>query len=354
MMKKVFLILSFVPLLFHFPYLLQAWNTSRLDHYDWIFFLAAVPAAFWAVRKEKWGKCDYFALFLLVPVLLLTSFPALHHINALCVASALGVIFAFQWLLGGWAFAYRILPVAILLLLGTPSSSYQLSLLLMFPVWGAWVTKFVLAILCFTWIWYNNKSGFPVKKGTLFFLFSVLFSVLILLHTKELYFEGVGFVPEFPVRSGDFWGRRIGMDENTRRFFATSTVRQIRYTKNNVDISVLAVKCGKNIHEIHPASHCLRTSQWTVLSEKILHLRRNFAVTEIEAQKGGNHILVWVWYSSKEFSTPGFLGFRRHFKAGRDYFTYQVSVPVYENTNESRKNLHSFLQTLKGSKNDTI
>ena len=124
-------------------------------------------------------------------------------------------------------------------------------------------------------------------------------------------------------------------------------VRQYRYAVRSNDIAVLAVLCGKNVHEIHPASHCLRTSQWTVNSEKIFHLRDNFAVTEIDARKGNTRILVWVWYSSTKFSTPGFLGFRRQFRPGGIYYTYQISVPVWGNIDESRAELKNFIQRLK-------
>jgi len=350
MIKIIFILLSFLPLVIHSPYLLQAWSGSRLDHWDWIFYLASIPAAAWAMRSQKIGKCDFYALFLLIPMLMLTAGGSLHHINALSIASAAGVIFAAVWLLGSWAVAYRLLPAAVILLLGTPSSSYQISLLMMCPVWAAWAVKFLLAVLCLIWIWYNRHSGSLIKKGTLCFSAAVLASGFLLLHTRELYFRGVSFIPEFASHCGDFWGRSIQPDANTKRFFVTSTVRQYRYTQNNIDISVLAVKCGKNIHEIHPASHCLRTSLWRVDSEKILYLQDNLAVTEIDAQKGSNHILVWVWYSSEKFSTPGFLGFRRHFKPGENYYTYQISVPLYGNIETSRKALKNFVQTLKRKK----
>ena len=45
MIKIALVLLSSLPLLLHSPYLLQAWRNSRLDHLDWIFYLAAVPAA---------------------------------------------------------------------------------------------------------------------------------------------------------------------------------------------------------------------------------------------------------------------------------------------------------------------
>ena len=350
MTKIILLLLSFLPLSLCVPYLLRAWSGSRLDKLDWIFFLLAVPAFFWAVQKEKREKWDFYALLLLVPMLFLALATPLHHINALSAAAASGVIFSVIWLLYSWQFAYRTLPVFFILLCGTPSSSYQLSLLLMCPVWAAWAVKFLLAGACFLWIFCNRRFHLTVKKGTFFFTGALIASGLLLLHTKELYFEGKDFIPEFPSHVGNYWGRSLQVDANTRSFFATSTVRQFRYTADNADIAVLAVQCGKNIHEIHPASHCLRTSMWTVHSEKILYLKENFAVTEIDAEKGTTRILVWVWYSSETLSTPSFLGFRRHFSAGSRYFTYQISVPVYKNVEQGRNELKKFVMLLKKEK----
>ena len=350
MLKMILLLLSIVPLGFHAPYLLQAWSSSRLDKLDWLFYLLAVAVAVRACRSVKMGKCDFYALFLLIPVLGVAVTTPFYQINAVGIAAAAAVIFAAVWLLAGWNFAYRVLPAAVILLLGTPSSSYQLSLLMMCPVWVAWMVKFLLAVLCAGWLECSIRLGWLVQKGTLFFSAAVLGSCFLLLHTKELYFEGKSFIPVFSAHVGEFWGRSLNPDANTKRFFATSTVRQYRYTRSDMDISVLAVRCGSDIHEIHPASHCLRTSQWTIHSEKILYLQDNFAVTEIDAQKGGTRLLVWVWYSSENFSTPGFLGFRRHFKANGNYYTYQISIPVYENLEQSRDMLKKFIRVLKREK----
>ena len=283
-------------------------------------------------------------------MLLLALATPYHQINAVGIAASVGVIYAVLWLVNSWNLAYRVLPAAVILLLGTPSSSYHISLLLMCPVWMAWAVKFVLAILCGVWIWCNKRYNWQVKKGTLCFSAAAAGSCFLLIHTRELYIEGRSFTPEFAQHIGDFWGRTIVPDENTRRFFATSTVKQFRYTKNNADISVLAVQCGKNIHEIHPASHCLRTSMWTINSEKIHYLDDNFAVTEIDASKGNVRLLVWVWFSSEELSTPSFLGFRHHFQAGSKYYTYQISIPIYRNAEESRRELEKFIRQLKKEK----
>ena len=350
MIKIILICVSFLPLLLHSTYLWQTWTGSRLDHWDWIFFLLSIPATFWAIHKEKFEKCDFCALLMLIPCLILTLLEQIHHINALAVASAVCVIFSAVWLLGSWNFAYKVLPITILLLLGTPSSSYQLSLVMMCPVATAWAVKFLLAVLCLIWIWYTKRTGVLVKCSTIFFLAAALVTGLILLHSKALYFKGTSFIPEFPAHCGEFWGRSIQPDANTKRFFVTSTVKQYRYTKADTEISVLAVECGENIHEIHPASHCLRTSRWVVTSEKMFRLRDDFAVTEIEAHKGNYSALIWVWYSSDEFSTPGFLGFRRKFRNNGKYHTFQISISIGKNVETSRDVLKNFIDSLEQKK----
>ncbi|MBO5723617.1 MAG: exosortase-associated EpsI family protein [Lentisphaeria bacterium] len=347
-MIKIFLMLcSLIPLCLQIPYLLSAWRSSRLDQWDWIFYLLAVPAVVLAVRRRKMEQWDYHALVPGIGTLFLVLTTPYHKINALAAASAVVFIFAIVWGTSSWNFACRLLPAVMIVLLGTPSSSYALSLLLMCPVWMAWTIKFLLTGLCFVWIFCNERFNLQIKKGTLCFVTAVLCSSFLLLHSKEIYFEGRSFIPVFPGHIGEFWGRSIEPDQNTKRFFVTSTVKQFRYTKNNVDISVLAVKCGSNIHEIHPASHCLRTSFWTIHSEKTLYLQENFAVTEIDAQKGASRYLIWVWYSSEKFSTPGFLGFRRHFRGGGRSYTYQISTPVFKDIHKSRTELRKFIRFLK-------
>ena len=284
---------------------------------------------------------------LLVPVLALSLSGGIHHITALAIACSVAVIFSAVWLIASWNFAVRVLPVAVILLSGTPSSSYAVSLLLMCPVWMAWGIKFLLTILCFIWIYCNKRFDWQIRRSTLCFVAAAISSCFLLLHSKEIYFEGKSFIPEFSGNIGEYWGRSIEPDENTKRFFVSGTVKQFRYTGNDIDISILAVKCGKDIHEIHPASHCLRTSFWTVHSEKILYLQNDFAVTEIYAEKGASRFLIWVWYSGENFSTPGFLGFRRRFRNTGNYYTYQISIPVEQDIGRSRKELQKFVQMLK-------
>lgn len=345
-MKKTLLmfasLLGFLP---NAPYLLHAWRNSRLDSLDWIFYTLSVPAAVWVARENKPEKCDHWGWLLLTPAAFLLAGRSLHNINAASVLGSVWFVWSVIWILGGWHFAYRWLPVFLILTLGTPSLTYQLSQWAMISVSWAIVLKFMLASAGFLWIFCNGHFRWRLRKESAFFLAAALFSAL-LLRSKDFYFTGRSFVPDYSLRVGRFVGRSITPDAETRRFFATSDVQQYRYAVGDSDLAVLSVHCGDNIHEIHPASHCLRTSQWKVESEKPYFLQPDFAVTEIEAQKGPIRILVWVWYSGREFSSPSFFGFRRHFRPGGDYYTCQISIPVTTEVAESRKLLLEFVNAL--------
>ncbi|MBO7741319.1 MAG: hypothetical protein J6S21_02080, partial [Victivallales bacterium] len=169
MKKIIFMFCSLLPLCLQIPYLLSAWRFSRLDQWDALFYLLAVPAAAYAVRKAEISHWDRRALFPAVPLLLLALGTPWHQTHALAIAASALFIFTAVWLAASWSFAYRLLPAILILLLGTPSSSYALSCLLMCPVWAAWAVKFLLSALCFLWIFCNERFGLQLKTGTLCF-----------------------------------------------------------------------------------------------------------------------------------------------------------------------------------------
>ena len=350
MKKYILMALSLLIFLPNSAYMLQAWRSSRLDSWDWVFFLLAVPALIWAWEKKAIGKWDWRAFCVMIPALAAVAARSVHQINALSVAGSIFFVWGTAFLAGNWNFAYKLLPVLGIMLLGTPSSSYRLAQLMMISTAAAMGMKILFAAGCMGWIYANKRLNWHLKGGTILFMTAVLLSVVIAFHADELYFSGKSFIPELPAKAGGFYGRHIEPDKNTKRFFATSRVEQYRYIASGEEISVLKVRCGKNIHEIHPASHCLRTSRWVVTSEKMFRLRDDFAVTEIEAHKGNYSALIWVWYSSDEFSTPGFLGFRRKFRNNGKYHTFQISISIGKNVETSRDVLKKFIDSLEQKK----
>ena len=127
MIKVILLILSAIPLACQIPYFIQAWSGSRLDRWDWIYYLLGIGAMIGALYVRKPGKFDWRGVVLLLVMLALTFSTSYHQINALSIAAAVGVIFAAAWSLGAWAFAYALLPAIFILLIGTPSSSYYIN-----------------------------------------------------------------------------------------------------------------------------------------------------------------------------------------------------------------------------------
>ena len=349
-MKKYILIFaSFLGFLPNVRYLYQAWSHSRLDSFDWIFYLIGLGAIIWGMKDNRPGKLDFSALVTAFISLLLIVGKNYYHVNALSVLGSIGFAWSISCFVGGWAFGYRLLPGFCILVLGTPSSSYYMAKLFMISASVCIIFKFVLAVIICGGVYLNQRYKFLPRKGSCFFVGLSVFTLILILHAKELYFSADSFIVKFKLQVGEFIGRSIIPDANTKRFFATSEVKQYRYFGENSEIAVLAVRCGRNVHEIHPASHCLRTSRWEILSEKIFFVNDKLAVTEIEAVKNSTHILVWVWYSSEEFSTPAFLGFRRRFRVNGvgNYYTYQISVPIIESADASRKVLQNFISTLK-------
>ena len=85
MIKLLLLFPAFLVMGLQTPYLLQAWNSSRLDHWDWLFYLCTVPAVLWAIRSEKKGRYDWydFPLF---------RYPRSTAILATCPNSPLGLL----------------------------------------------------------------------------------------------------------------------------------------------------------------------------------------------------------------------------------------------------------------------
>ncbi len=343
-MKKILIVSSLLIFTPYAKYLWQTWRSSPMDSLDWIFFLLAVPAAVFALRRHSMERHCHWAWGSVVPAFLLAAGREFYHVNAAGLLGCIWFVWSVTWLLAGWSTAGVLLPVSLITALGTPGSTYWLSMLTGLDVQLVWAVKFLLAAGCFVWIYFNIIP----KKETVFFAATVL-AALLLLHTGELFFIRQSFIPQFNLQAGKFTGRAIIPDENTRRFFASSTVTQYRYNHGDRDIAVLAVRCGGDIHEIHPASHCLRSGKWQILSEKIYHVNSDFAVTEITAQRGADRILVWVWYSGKDFSTPAFPGFRRYFRPGSECYTYQISTPASSN---ARQILHEFISIVGGKDTD--
>ena len=85
MKKYLLILLSFLIYIPSANYLIQAWESSRLDSYDWIFYLLTIPAAAWSVYKNRCEKSDWKAVFIAVPALIAALLKNFHYVNALSI-----------------------------------------------------------------------------------------------------------------------------------------------------------------------------------------------------------------------------------------------------------------------------
>ena len=103
------------------------------------------------------------------------------------------------------------------------------------------------------------------------------------------------------------------------------------------------VKCGSDIHKIHPASHCLRSGGAVIRDESIVMRQlpdgRSLPVTEIHSTVHGNPLLTFVWYTGPGETTGSFFAFRRKWSASEEWRSYQFVVPVQDGFEEAARKL---------------
>lgn len=342
-----------IPLCCLVPYILRAWLQSPLDAFDVVFVPLAGLTLAWAVSKLHAAEVRYHlnkrALFLLVPTVLALTGAFLMHVHAAAIALSIVLWWTVCWTFRGWEYAWRLLPVFAILGLITTSGTYWTCYFTGCDVNSVYGLKVAFAVAMLGLEYAAIEWDFRLRARTIF-VFLIGFALTFLgLEIKSHRGAYRPFSPEFsPNSAPGFIGRELQNSAEAKSFFKTSDAHYYRYADDLGPVSALQVNVGANIHEIHPATLCLRSGGWDIISEKPSEVTvkgKQIQVSEIQAEKGPVSILVWVWYSSYDFSTGSFLSFRRYtgLKKGTDWRTYQVSVPLGEGRASARQRLLRFL-----------
>ena len=306
--KLCLLAVSTIPFIVKVAYLNRAWVSSPVDR----------------ARLGLWGTAALLTVFVALCLKLVKRFPAerplrdsrslrvlplplimyvvglMLDLNAVQLVASVGILWATAWMLYGRTSGLMLAPAAVFAVLAVPGSSY-------------WLGKAASAFTA------------PVTAA---------------------------YVPVFDAYSQKgYLGREVPPTEGFRRFFRTSDAHQFRYASSSNEVAVLAVGIGKDIHEIHPATHCLRSSGWRICSEELRYVAlpgRNepLSVTEaITVGEMGTQQLVWVWYSSDAASTGSFIRFRRLYSKNVPWRTYQLTTFVGKDgdVGRARQRLLGFL-----------
>ena len=269
---------------------MKAWVTSPVDRINiglygslsLLFVLIAVVAKlhwrFLTVRPMKRSRSLRLAL---VP-LVLYAIGFIWSVNALQLIASVGLLWAVAWGLYGRVSGLMLAPAAVCAVLAVPGSVY--------------------------WI---SRAGQAFTGET-----------------------AAAFAPAFaPDSQKGYLGREIEPSDGFTRFFRTSEARQFAYANASNAVSVLSVKIGRDVHEIHPATHCLRSGGWFVESDELRKVDLpgrvgSFQVTEAVVQKGGTRALVWIWYSTDELSVGSFLRFRQLYSRTDRWQGFQIMTAV--------------------------
>lgn len=347
-LKSAMLAVGFFPLLWKLPYMWTAWQNSPLDRWDWVFFIlfSLLVITLWSrLKRDSEPNFDLSALFTAVPFLLLFfgSFMLDNHLVG--IVAAISFSWSMCWLTLGWRCGYLIFPAYGILLLGCTSSTYWLGHFFATP---GLLIKSIAVVVFVLWLLVNLLFKFKVRRNS--FCFTIVALALILFSVQQLntlQYHGAPFLPEFSsLGFGDYLGRAQPITDDDQRFFGNSKLEKYQFASDTVAIGVLAVHCGKDVHKIHPASHCLTASGWKVDEEYLLEVNLSggpFQVNEIMAHNQDYPVLIWCWYSNRGFSTGSFIGFRRHWSKNTEWFTWQISTPIVKSEEESRQVLQSFL-----------
>lgn len=333
-----------MPLLFTMPYIINAWMSSKLDRWDWCFpVLFGITAV---ITIRTWRNIDRFfdrrAIAPMIIVIAMAAFMIYMRIYAILIFSLVILWWCIVWLAQGWPRAYRIMPAFAILALMTTSSGYWIGYFLNLPATEGVIVKFFLAAaLCFV-MFVNYKINHHPRPAALGFAAVAVLAVAIITGEKNFSRTCQPLMLKCIGSFGDFIGRSQPLDQSFKRFFQQSEVLDFVYADNAGNtISVLEIKCGDNVHEIHPASHCMRSSGWEIISEQLVDHTINgqfVQITEIVARNRTAELLVWSWFTNDSLSTGSFLNFRRLWHSKSQWRSYQISTSMH-NGREQAENL---------------
>lgn len=357
-LRFLLLIAGFVPYVVKLPYIMRAWDNSPQDRLDWVFvllFAILFPLVWMLTRKRKEvAKADFYVLIVLLPAVF--GYAASIHmgINAIQIICGIAIAYSVFWLIYGGQNAYRVLPAFALLGLGVTSTTYWINHYFdSSQIIHGFVIKAVFTGFLLLWLLVNYLREKQIETKTLLFGGAVCVASFLIWQSSALSTEtGPAIVLNLSEgKVGPYLGQSQEVTAEDIRFFGEdSEVEKFYYIGSEDGIYVLAITCGEKINSIHPASHCLRSSGWTVVSEEIIRTGVSGPtsnVNEVIAEDANGRYVFWVWYTNMDFSTASFVHFRKKWKRDEIWRTYQVMVPLRGETSDvlvsARTQLREFI-----------
>lgn len=350
--------LAGIPFFLTLPYTVHSWRISPMDRPNWIFHLGflllaacAVPAVKDSV-KERDENAPLAALFAISFLGMFLGATFVRQINMVRILAGMAFWWACVWLFCGWKAAWAVLPAFAVLSLGCTSSTFLLCNHFLIQPQTALFLKIGAAVLCAAVCAVIMLTDYVMKYGTLFFLLAAALIIYCVLTLPNDAKPVPPFLPDLTDAPAGFTITENPLTEDMIRFFEGAEVHQYQITDGIFQCNFLEVKCGDDIHKIHPASHCLRSSGAVIQSENIVtHTMpdgRELSVTEIRSKIRGTPVLTFVWYTGPEKTLGSYFKFRSCWSSSKQWYSYQAVTEIYENNEEAaRKFLLDLLSRLK-------
>ena len=354
LMKRLVIgICSCIPWLFYLPYMVNSWRYTPLDRQNWIFVILFLGLLLFKLLRQKSLIGDdgadaitWVAVGVSVVLLL---------VGCVCSVHFIGIVggICFFWsgirLALGRETAKSLVFACAILFLATPSTTYLLGSLLRLDSGDALLAKYVFSVICLG----LSFVRIPFHLELLAFVICLVAAFALYYEVEYKMQKYPPLKPDFGKRyfHGDYLGREIEPSASMVNFFKNSDVSSFQFADKERNYHVIAIKCGKDIHEIHPASHCLRSSGRDILSEsqRIYRLGGiDYSLLEIIAEHHGGQELFVVWYSTDDYSVGSFFSFRKFWSTTVQWYTWQVSLPLSGNLDETREQARRFIETITG------
>ena len=346
--------LAGIPFFCTLPYTFHSWRTSPMDRPNWIFHLAflllaacAVPAVKDSVMdpaKKRDGD-DNVPLALLFAFAFFLSFLGATFVRQIHMARILaGMAFWWScvWTFCGWRGAWALLPAFAVLALGCTSSTFLLCNHYLIQPRTVLFLKIGATLLCAAVCAILMLTDYVMKYGTFFFLLAVAIVVVAAMNLKNDVKPSPPYRPDLTAAPAGFTIAETPLSENTIRFFEGAEVHQYGISDGIFQCSILEVKCGDDIHKIHPASHCLRSGGAEVRSENVvMHTMpdgQKISVTEIRSNLRGTPILTFVWYTGPKETLGSYFWFRTHWSSSEQWYSYQIVTEIYDGSEDAARN----------------
>ena len=337
--------LAGIPFFCTLPYMIHSWHWSPMDRMNWIFhlvFLLLAACGAPAVNDSvKRCRLDWFALPAMAVAAFLYAGGIVKQVYMIRILAGTWFWWTSIWFFCGWNAAWTMTPVFGVLSLGCTSSTFLLCRHLMIRTQTALLLKFGATILCAVACTVLTLTGYVMKREVFWFL---LVAVAIL--TGTLISRGTGktaapFRLDLTTSPEGFTIKEAPLSESTIRFFEGAEAHQYIVADDAFRCFILEVKCGNDIHKIHPASHCIRSGGSEILSESVvmhtLPNGRSLPVTEIRSRIRNTPVLAFAWYTGPEESTGSFYTFRRKWSPSAQWFSYQAVTEIYEDNEEAAR-----------------